>query len=1016
MTIIVKRSCNPKFLFFTIFLIVVQINILTGQDKNNRLFESYKQAVELFHTGAFEASHILMQEVTREAALTSNPLLINSEGYLTLIAIESRDPALIAKYNRYETLYPQSSMLTSIRFSYASYLFDNEEYSEAIKIYNKINPKRIERVSQNQYFFKKGYSYLKTGELSKAEVELGKVSQINYDSYSAPAKYFLAHTHYLKKEFKRAIELFSEISAEPRFSLLSRYYILESRFMLGDHSYVTKYGEELYQELLGEYKEKSARLVSESFFALGENQKARYYFERYALSRNMLSRNEIYYAAMLAFKQSKYEEAIELFKQVATQEDTLTQNSAYHLGKCYIETKNKLEALNSFQRASRLMGDPIIKEDATFNYAKLSFDLNTDITPFKSYLESYSPTEKKFNEIQSYIANSYLINQDYRSAIEALKTIKNPSANEIVNLQKATFLRGMELLSLGAYRDAIMVFELSLANGQYNNNLSNITKLWLAEAYYRDNQLNKSIEINLELTTKNPNFASTPEFATALYNLAYSYFKMANYSKAEASFKRYLNLSRADVLYFDEASARLGDCYFMQRKYSEALTAYSSLSGSNRGLREYSNFQKAIVQGLLGNDREKSILLKEMISKGVSSNLHQEALYELSRTLIQIGEDESAINYLTELCTKFSNTTYYPKALLELGLIYLNKGEGNKAIDYYKKIIEENSKSPEVQSAIAGLENIYRDQGRGEEFLSYIDNLGLSQTRTASERELIIFSSAESQFLSGEYPAAVHSLTSFLKSYPDGPKSAQGWFYLGEAYSKLSKPESALDAFLKVMEIGEGSFTELATLNYARISYSLENYRQAIKAYSSLTRVARLQNNIIEAALGLMNSLFKDKQYKAAITEANRALTLEISQSNKINCEYIIAKSHYLLGEREAALKYLKELSTSKITPEGAESTYLIISDAFDKGDFAKVEKEVYAFADSRTPHNYWLAKSYILLGDTFAEKENWEQAEATYNSILTSYKSDKKDDIEEQIRMRLSKIEEIKKSKHENK
>ncbi|MDZ4059509.1 MAG: hypothetical protein U1D64_05640, partial [Bacteroidales bacterium] len=136
---------------------------------------------------------------------------------------------------------------------------------------------------------------------------------------------------------------------------------------------------------------------------------------------------------------------------------------------------------------------------------------------------------------------------------------------------------------------------------------------------------------------------------------------------------------------------------------------------------------------------------------------------------------------------------------------------------------------------------------------------------------------------------------------------------------------------------------------------------------------------------------------------------LTISEQERVRIKYITGKSYYLLGERQKATPYLNDLAKNKISPEGAESTYLIISDAFDKGDFQKVERDVYAFADSRTPQSYWLAKAYILLGDSFAERDNWSQAEATFNSILESYKPKEKDDIEEQLRMRLSKIQEKK-------
>ncbi|MFA6770232.1 MAG: tetratricopeptide repeat protein, partial [Bacteroidales bacterium] len=760
-------------------------------------------------------------------------------------------------------------------------------------------------------------------------------------------------------------------------------------------------------------KTKSARVISEAFFALNNTNQAKFYLDKYSMSNTLLSRKDIYYAGILAYTQSKYEDAIELFKQVLSPEDSLTQNAAYHLGRCYIEIKNKFDALNSFAIASRSNLDLSIKEDAMFNYAKLSFDLNSDISKFKNYLDTYSPSEQKFNEIQNYIANSYLVNQDYKSAINILQTIKNPTAKEIVNLQKATFLRGIQLINIGSYRAAIPVFELSLSNGYYNNNLANVTQFWLAEAYYRNNQFKRSVDMNLELATKNSSFKGNQEYPTSLYNLAYGYFKIGNFAQAEHWFKLYLNLPHGKILYFQEAMTRLGDSHFMQRKYEEAINAFSSVSASNRELKQYSLYQTSIAKGLLGEEGAKAKLLKELISNGLNNTLYPEVLYELSRTLIQIGEDNSATQYLTELSQKFSNSSYYPKALLELGLINLNKGDNAAAINYYKKILEESPQSPEAQSAIAGLENIYQNRGNAQEFLNYLDGLGLSQTRTPSERELIVFGSAEKQFISGNYAAALSSLTAFIKSYPNGTKAAQAWFYLGESYQKTGKPDLALDAFMKVMEIGEGSFTELATLNYARISYNLENYREAAKAYSSLSLIAKLENNVIESHIGLMNSFFMDKQYENAIAQANKTLLLNIAQQEQIRSKYIIAKSYYTLGNREAAMRYLIELAKNKITPEGAESAYLIISDAFDKGDFEKVEAEVYEFSDSNSPQSYWLAKSYILLGDSFAERENWEQAQATYNSILESYPANSKDDIKEQIKMRLSKIEE-KKSKQD--
>lgn len=1004
-----RATLNQKLVFVLIAYSLAFNCIVVAQTVENIFFDRYKIGIELYNKGMLQSAEKEFEALLAETEIGNKVLISDIQAYLAIIAIESNHPNIDAKYILVEKQWSNSSLISMVRLRYAAQLFNREDFTQAINIYDKINVNDLESSYHNEYNFKKGYSFYLTGNTQTALKLMQNVINSSFDSYTNPSYYYSAHIHYIRREFNQAIALFEKIGHDPRFSLLSKYYTLESKFMLKDYTYVTDKGEALYNELTGELKTKSARVISQAFFALNNTEKAKLYLDQYSLFTTTLTRKDIYYAGIIAYTQSKYQDAIELFKQVVSQEDSLTQNAAYHLGRCYIEIKNKFEALNSFALASSGNLDLAIKEDAMFNYAKLSFDLNSDISKFKNYLDTYSPNQQKFNEIQNYIATSYLVKQDYKSAIEVLRTIKEPSSIDLINLQKATFLRGIQLINLGAYRDAIPVLELSLTNGAYNNNLYNVTRFWLAEAYYRNNQFKKSVDINLELATRNSNFKGNKEFSSSFYNLAYGYFKLGDFAMAQQWFQRYLNLPLGDILYSDEAKARLGDSHFMQRKYEESILSFSGVSTANKQLKQYANYQIAMAKGLLGEETNKAQLLKELVSNGINSTLYPEALYELSRTLIQTGDDNAAIEHLTELSQKYSNSAYYPKALLELGLINLNKGNNSIAIDYYKRILEQTPQSPEAQSAIAGLENIYQNMGNAQEFLNYIDGLGLSQTRTTSERELIVFGSAEKQFISGNYAAALSSLTAFIKSYPNGTKAAHAWFYLGECYNKIGKPDLSLDAFLKVMEIGEGSFTELATLNYARISYSLENYRQAVKAYSSLTLIAKLDNNIIAANIGLMNSYYMDKQYENAIAQANKALLLNISPQEKIRSNYIIAKSYYSLGNRSSAIKYLVELSKDKISPEGAESAYLIISDAFDKGDFAKVEKEVYNFSDSNTPQSYWLAKSYIILGDTFAEKENWEQAQATFKSILESYPANSKDDIREQIKMRLSKIEETK-------
>lgn len=998
---LIKRC---SFVLCTLFF---SITVASAQDQHPGFHYSkhYNRGVELYNKSLYQSAEV---EFDKALSLISEDMVIRraeAEGYKVLIAIELNKPNKEAVVKDYEANYPYSNQLGSIYLSFATSFFNEEDFGRALELLNKIDIKNLNKGQVAEFNFRLGYSHMRVGNLIKALSIFDALYSGPYTTYSNPACYYSAYIHYMLKEFKEAKAGFAKISGDSRFSLLARFYTLESDFMLKDYDSVIKNGELLYELLSEEFRTKTARMLSEAYYDKGETQKAQSYFDKYSQNSASLSRNDLYYQGMISYKLKSYKLAVESFGKIITTSDSLTQNAKYHMGFCYAEMKNKQQALTFFKEASEMNFDQLLKEDAMFNYAKLSFDLNSDISKFQNYLSTYSPPDTKFNEIQNYIASHYLVSGDYKSAVEALKLIKRPTDRDRQNLQKASFLRGMELVDLGGYRDAIQYLELSIDNTGGNIYLKNLASFWLAEAYYRNGQFQKSIEINQELTGKELSFRKTAEYPLALFNLAYGYFKLPDYKRAEETFRKYLANSSSAPSFVTEAKLRSGDCLFMQKNYNAAIDVYSDVSAKDQLSYTYARYQMSVSYGLIGDDRKKVDVLKEVVNSKVKNRYYPEVLYELGRTLVQTGANSEAVQYFKELSEEYRESPYYTKALLELGLISLNMQDNEGATAYYKKILEQGPDSPEAQSAIAGLENIYQEKGEAEEFLAYLDQKGLSTTKSAGDKELMLFNSAEKLYLSGNTAGAISSLTSFTTKYPSSIKLSQAYYYLGELYMKSDKPELALDSYMKVMQQGEGSFVELATLNYARIAYRLEKYKKALEGYSTLSIIAKLPNNKTEAEVGRINSFFMDRQYENAIAEAQKIQVQSLDESDRDRVKFVLAKSYFLLGERTKALPILREIAKNKAVPEGAECQYMIITNAFDNGDFTTVEKEVFAFSDSNTPQTYWLAKSFILLGDSYAEREDWDQAEATFKSILESYKSTSKDDIADQVKMRLSKI-----------
>ena len=133
----------------------------------------------------------------------------------------------------------------------------------------------------------------------------------------------------------------------------------------------------------------------------------------------------------------------------------------------------------------------------------------------------------------------------------------------------------------------------------------------------------------------------------------------------------------------------------------------------------------------------------------------------------------------------------------------------------------------------------------------------------------------------------------------------------------------------------------------------------------------------------------------------------------KREAEYVKAKSYMATSRRTEALSIMEKLAADVSDAYGAEAAYVLIMDSYDKAEFAEVENKVYAFSDAGSPQTYWLAKSFIVLGDSFVDRDELAQAKATFESVRDGYKpSGAGDDVMDNVKMRLEKLQELMASK----
>ena len=973
-----------------------------GYASGHASVNEYRDALRFKEKGMRGRSSAIFEDIHRKTG-KSDPLALS-----VLEDVMMQVPGYETRMNSFMAARPHSVYIPQMIFAHASNRFHAQDYAMALENLDRLKIKQLYKNQRDEYLFKKAYSLLETGRYSEALEGFKEVERRPATDYTGPSRYAIGCIYYRDRDFGNALDWFEKVSSDSRFKDVAEYYMLECRFMLKDYRYVTANAEKMYDAVPQDRKPHLARIISESWLVLGDAGKARKYYELGVGEGNVPdSRTDWFHSGSVLYAVDDYEGAIRSFSNMTERTDSIGQVANYHLGYSYIQTRNKVAALAAFRDAAMADFDPRITEDAYFNWAKLAFDINTDTSVFNDYIEKY-PAKEQEDRINSYIAVAALHDRDYERAVDAYDKIDELDDDMVLNYMKANYLRAVQLVDNGSYRLAIPCLKAAAYYSERSSRFNQLSRYWLAEAYYRNDQYDMAMDVFVDLYNTSALYGRT-EFYLLPYNIAYCNFKKENYPGALKWFDIYLAESKADLK--KDALERRADCFFIQKKYKEACVAYELVIDEFFSVNDiYPYYQAAISYGLTRNQTRKIELLSNVLDASPASRFYADALFELGRAYVASEDDDNAFECFRKLADQVKDNTYVAKAYIEMGSLARNQSQYNEALGYYKTVVEEMPLSGYVEDAMVAIESIYQTRNEPEEYLAYIESIGKGEIKSEGEKENMIFNSAEQIYLSENYEKALVALQSYLDRYPDSANAYKADFYMAESYRMSGKLEQACDSYTRVIERGEGSFVELSMLNFSELSYKMERWDEAFGGYSSLYSSALLENNRYAAALGMMRSAFRAHNHTEAIRGADRVMEqTRIDSSVRAEALYIKAKSYLSTSRRDEAYAIFAGLAKDVTDVYGAESAYLIILDSYDKGQFEDVETKVYAFSDAGSGQMYWLAKSFIVLGDSFVERDELEQAKATFESVRDGYTpSGKDDDVMDNVDLRLKKLDEL--------
>jgi TolA-binding protein len=804
--------------------------------------------------------------------------------------------------------------------------------------------------------------------------------------------------------------VFNQLRDEPGFGNEVPFYIAQIYYLQNEFQKAIDFGTPLVDEARGVRKADMARVVGNAWFALENYKNAARYLALAVELAGEPKRQDFYHLGLSYYHLKQFDKASGAFSRVTGDDDAMAQNAFYHLGDCHLQLDDKKRARVAFEAASQYNYDEAITEEAMFNYIKLNYELsfspfNEIIDSFMAFIEQF-PESRYIDEAWQYLGQALLTTRNYEEALQALEQVQNKTANNYRALQRIAYHRGLELFNNLQFAAAIDMLTYSLQYGEYENELKVKAHYWLGEAFYRRSEYNKAIE-NYDTFIRTPGAYQLDEFKTAHYNIGYAWFKQKNYKEAASWFRKYDNLmdGRQSAMLGD-ALNRIGDAFFMERDFTRAINYYERATNIPGASADYAMYQKAFAMGIEKDYEGKIRELEELIERFPKSPYVDDALYEMGRSYVSLNDLTSAIRMYKTIKEEYPRSNYSKKAMLQLGLVYYNNNDLRQSLAFYKRVVNEFPGTSEAEDALLGIKNIYIDRNDADGYIEYTRQVGGFASIGKRQEDSLSFVAAEKLYMQDKCLQAINQFESYLRNYPNGRFAVNAHFYKADCQYRNKDYENARQSFEFVAGRPGNEFMEEALIGVARISYNQERYEDALGYFERLEKEADDEESRRQALVGQMRSLARLDDRPGYVTRLAERIMDDPKTSPEVlrEAHYLKAEAHLDLGEKDQALLEFSHLKDNTSSPEGAEARYRVSQILFERGELDKAEDEIFDFVNVGTPHQYWVARCFLLLADIYEKRGELFQAQQYIESLLENYR-DRDDDIHERANKRLDEL-----------
>lgn len=649
---------------------------------------------------------------------------------------------------------------------------------------------------------------------------------------------------------------------------------------------------------------------------------------------------------------------------------------------------------------------PSLREQALYEQIELGFSASGDafgqqIRNAETFLQDYpnSPHRARVIDLlRSHLSTS----TDYAGSIALIDRMQG-SGESLRGIRQEVLVRWASALPTG---DSAYLPRLTEAIGLVPGSEAQTIALVMRSAEYLRTGRYAEAGADAELALSRP-YGAQYEEGIARYLLGYARYNLHRYSEATAPLTTFARGGAAPQLRAD-ALVRLADIRLRaDSKSADAIALYReatklSPTGSDEALYRISS-----IYGQRGAFAEQITAIGDLEREHPHSTFLPQALYDRGRAeLLGERQPDRAIATLALVEERYPASALAPRAALETALIESNRDRTTEAIAAYRRVILRYPDSREATTALEDLRSLYAERNELDVYAEYVSTLsGKLRPQTDDEAHLA-YISLESRARRGVDVA--QELEAFVARYPRARDLAEAQTLLVREHVARGRRPRAIELLSQMADVAPNAGKELPLrLQLGDLLTDEDRLSEAAKAYErALVLSVGTPAQSKRAGLALSRTAMKLKDYATIRKTATPLLQrTDLTTGERGELLLLRGQAEQHTRDTEAALQTYAQLSDESATAYGAEATVHRGTLLLSLGRTDEAQRVMTAFVGSGTPQQYWLARAFVVLADTYERQGEWYLAEQYIRSLQEGYTGSEAD-IQEMIQTRLTRYE----------